>query len=87
MARKREMTYNDIMRNAEKMRRMAELKRERMVHIMAGTMDDKTAAALGDLSDPELSRVAVLMFGHAGEFAAQVKAENETRRKARQAAN
>ena len=84
MARKKEMTYNDIMRKAEELRGMARLKRNRMPCILAGAMDDNAAAALGNLSDADLRRVAKLMFDHAGEFAAQVEAEKEARRIARQ---
>ena len=86
MARKKEMTYGDIMRRADELRRMAQLKRSRMAYTLAGVMDDNAAAALADLSDAELRQVGTLMFSRAVEIAAQVKAETEADRKARQEA-
>ena len=85
MAVKKDRTYGRLVRQKKKLERMADLKHRRMAEIMAGAMDDKAAWLLADLPDGDVRRVAALMFERVDGCVAQVKAEKDARRKARQA--
>lgn len=79
MARKKRQTYNEVVRSIAEMQALLVTQKRHMVEMLAGAMDDQTAAMLGDFNDAELRRVAALMFARAGECAAQVKAERRAR--------
>lgn len=79
MARKKRQTYNEVVRSIAEMQALLVTQKRHMVEVLAGAMDDRTAAMLGDFNDAELRRVAALMFARAGEYAAQVKAERRAR--------
>lgn len=79
MARKKRQTYNEVVRSIAEMQALLVTQKRHMVEVLAGAMDDRTAAMLGDFNDAELRRVAALMFAHAGECAARVKADRWAR--------
>ena len=84
MARKKRQTYNEVVRSIAEMQALLVTQKRHMVEVLAGAMDDKTAAMLGDFNDAELRQVARMMFAHAGDCAARVKAERRARDQARQ---
>ena len=61
MPRRKEPTYNDYARQIESLQAKMAERRERMVQILSSVLDDKAAAALGDLSDRELQKVMELI--------------------------
>ena len=61
MPRRKEPTYNDYARQIESLQAKMAERRERMVQILSSVLDDKAAAALGDLSDRELKKVMELI--------------------------
>ena len=61
MPRRKEPTYNDYARQIESLQAKMAERRERMVQILSSVLDDKSAAALGDLSDRELQKVMELI--------------------------
>lgn len=79
MARKKRQTYNEVVRSIAEMQALLVTQKRHMVEVLAGAMDDRTAAMLGDFNDAELRRVASLMFAHVGECVSQVKAEQRAR--------
>lgn len=86
MSRKKQQTYGEMARLMADMQKKMEAEKERMAGVMASALlDDKAAALLGDFSDADLRRVMVLLAGHVGDCAAQVKAEKQPKKEAAQA--
>jgi len=68
MARKKPLTYNDVVRTIAEMQQLLGARKRHMVEVLADAMDDRTAAMLGDFSDAELHRLAHFMFANARLF-------------------
>lgn len=86
MSRKKQQTYGEMARLMADMQKKMEAEKGRMAEVMASALlDDKAAALLGDFSDADLRRVMVLLAGHVGACAAQVKAEKQAKKDAAQA--
>lgn len=68
MARKKQQTYNDMVRAMEEAQKKVISKRDHIADVIGDELDYITAAILGDLSDTELRRVARLMFSKARMF-------------------
>lgn len=83
MAKKKQVTYNDVIRNIAEMEKLAEVKRQRMAGIMAEAMDGRTAELLGDLNDTDLRRVAVRMYARADECLEQIMSEKRRQEQAK----
>lgn len=69
MARKKQQTYNDMLRAVEEAQKNVISKRNHIADVIGEELDYTTAAILGDFSDATLRRVARLMFSHAKMFA------------------
>lgn len=69
MARKKQQTYNDMVRAVEEAQKNVISKRNHIAAVIGEELDYATAAILGDFSDAKLRCVARLMFSRAKMFA------------------
>lgn len=83
MARKKEMSYGEVVRSIEELTALARFKRERLARRLAIRMDDRTAEMLEKLSDTDLDHVVDRMFDHTGEYVEMVLMVKEQDRKFR----
>ena len=79
MPRRKEPTYNDYARQIESLQAKMAERRERMVQILSSVLDDKAAAALGDLSDTELQKVMELIVEDISVYVDRVIANRHPR--------
>ena len=79
MPRRKKPTYNDYARQIESLQAKMAERRERMVQILSSVLDDKAAAALGDLSDAELRKVMELFVEDISVYVDRVTANRRPR--------
>ena len=79
MPRRKEPTYNDYARQIESLQAKMAERRERMVQALSSVLDDKAAAALGDLSDTELQKVMELIVEDISVYVDRVIANRRPR--------
>lgn len=79
MPRRKEPTYNDYARQIESLQAKMAERRERMVQVLSSVLDEKVAAALGDLSDTELQKVMELIVEDISVYVDRVIANRHPR--------
>lgn len=77
MARKKQQTYNDMIRTMSELQEKVGTEKDRIAGVMASALDYRTAEILGDFSDTDLLRIATLMFSHIKVYADQVMSEKQ----------
>lgn len=86
MARKKQLSYNDMVRAIQEMKERQVRERDRMAQVMAvGLLNSDAAARLGDCSDADLRRIVSYMAEDIDHYMDRLKAEKEARVMARKA--
>lgn len=80
MARKKQLTYNDIGRAIREMQARQQAERNRIESVMIGRLlTSEAAIILGDYSDADLRRIMSMILSDIGTYAARLDAEKRNR--------
>lgn len=86
MARKKQLSYNDMSRAIEEMRERQVKERDRMASMMAvGLLNSNAAARLGDCSDADLRRIVAYMAEDIDRYMDRLEADKKAQNEARKA--
>ena len=86
MARKKQLSYNDMARAIQEMRERQVRERDRMASMMAvGLLNSDAAARLGDCSDADLRRIVTYMAEDIDRYMDRLEAEKKAQNEARKA--
>lgn len=86
MARKKQLSYNDMARAIQEMQERQVKERERMANMMAvSLLNGGAAARLGDYSDADLRRIVAYMAEDIDRYIDRLDAEKKAQNEARKA--
>lgn len=86
MARKKQLSYNDMARAIQEMRERQVRERDRMASMMAvSLLNSGAASVLGDCSDADLRRIVSYMAEDIDHYMDRLKAEKKAQAMARKA--
>ena len=86
MARKKQLSYNDMGRAIQEMRERQVRERDRMASMMAvGLLNSGAAARLGDCSDADLRRIVAYMAEDIDRYMDRLEADKKAQNEARKA--
>lgn len=86
MAKKKELSYNDMARAIQEMQERQVRERNRMAQVMAiNLLNSSAAARLGDCSDADLRRIVAYMAEDIDRYVDRLDAEKRAQHEAREA--